>query len=190
MARGLGSVQRKVLLLLFGGLALGLSGSPRRYFKILKAIGKEWEAINRDSLRKAIRRLYESRLITAKENPDGSAVMTLSSEGTRKARVLTRKLDDLRIEPPVRWDGKWRVVIFDIPTHLKPVREAFRFQLQRLGFYRLQKSVYVYPYECSDETDFLIEFFQVRRFVRQITAEFIDNALHLRQIFKNILPPH
>ena len=38
MARGMGHVQKKILLLLLGGVVLGLSGSPRQYFKILGAI--------------------------------------------------------------------------------------------------------------------------------------------------------
>ena len=67
MSRGLGETQRKILLLLFGGLALGLSGSPKRYFQILKAIGKEWEEINKQVLKRAIKSLYESKLIGEKE---------------------------------------------------------------------------------------------------------------------------
>ncbi len=67
MSKGHGDVQKKILLLLMGGLALGLSGSPGRYFQILESIGKEWEEINRQSLRRAIRNLYQSKIIKEKE---------------------------------------------------------------------------------------------------------------------------
>lgn len=184
MARGLGSVQKKILLLLLGGLALGLAGSPRRYFKILKEIGKGWEAINREALRKSIRSLYENHLIDTTENQDGTITIVLTEQGTEKAKTLTFNFDKIDIQSPAKWDRKWRIVIFDIPDYLKKVREAFRFQLRRLEFYPLQKSVFVHPFECQNEIDFLIEFFEMRRYVRQITADYIDNELHLKEIFK------
>jgi DNA-binding transcriptional regulator PaaX len=53
-----------------------------------------------------------------------------------------------------------------------------------LRFYQLQKSVFVLPYECRDEIEFLIEFYDIRSYVRQIVAEKIDNELHLKEIFK------
>jgi len=52
-----------------------------------------------------------------------------------------------------------------------------------MGFYQLQKSVFIYPFECSNEINFVIEFFNLRPFVRQILAERIDNELHLKKIY-------
>lgn len=187
MAKGLGPVQRKILLLLFGGLALGLAGSPRRYFKILNEIGKGWKMIDREVLQRSIHRLYASRLVDIKESSGGMMTIVLTEQGTERAKVLTYNLDKMKITPPARWDGKWYMVIFDIPTNLKKAREAFRFHLQRLGFYPLQKSVFVYPFEGKNEVDFLVEFLGVRRYVRQIKAEYIDNEFHLREIFKKSL---
>lgn len=187
MPKGLGHVQKKILLLLLGGVALGLAGSPRRYFKIIKAIGKEWEAIDRQALWRSVRRLYENHIIEMIEKPDGTTTIVLTEQGTEKAKALTYNLDTMKTKLPSKWDGKWHIVIFDIPTDLKKVREAIRFHLRRLGFYSLQKSVFVYPFECQNEIDFLIEFFGVRRYVRQVTADYIDNEFHLKEIFGNLL---
>jgi len=43
------------------------------------------------------------------------------------------------------WDGKWRVVIFDIPEVERNKRLALRAELISLGFGKLQKSVYISP---------------------------------------------
>jgi DNA-binding transcriptional regulator PaaX len=182
MSKGLGITQKKVLLLLFGGLALGLSGSPTRYFQILKAIQKEWQEIDRQALRKAIKSLYESKLIAEKENPDGSVTLILTDKGKQKA--FTYNLDDMKIKVPRQWDKKWRVVLFDIPEKIKKIREAIRYHLKNLGFYEFQKSVFVHPYDCQDEIDYLLEFYDIRRFVRFIIADSIDNELHLKKHFK------
>lgn len=42
-----------------------------------------------------------------------------------------------------RWDGKWRVVIFDIPETNKRIRQALRETLKVLEFWPLQKSVWI-----------------------------------------------
>lgn len=182
MARGLGTTQRKILLLLLGGLALGLSGSPKRYFQILRVIGEEWQEINRQSLRRAIKSLYQSRLIEEKQNTDGTVAIILSSEGKRKA--LTYDLDKMEIKKPKQWDKNWRVVLFDIPENRKKIREALRYHLKNLRFYEFQKSVFVHPYDCKDEINYLIEFYDIRRFVRFIIATEIDNELDLKNYFK------
>ncbi|OHB15276.1 MAG: hypothetical protein A2431_01635 [Candidatus Zambryskibacteria bacterium RIFOXYC1_FULL_39_10] len=49
-----------------------------------------------------------------------------------------------------KWDGKWRVLIFDIPEHLRFVRDQIRATLVSVGFRRLQDSVWIYPYDCEE----------------------------------------
>ena len=70
MAIRLGATAQKVLLLLCGGAVLGLSGSPSHYRRVLKGVTREWRAIDNRELYRAIRRLYESKLISYKENKD------------------------------------------------------------------------------------------------------------------------
>ena len=177
-----GKNQRKILLLLAAGAALALSGSPRTAFRVLRYAGKEWKAIDEEALQDSIRRLYQSKLIDAKDHPDGSTTITLTKDGKKK--TLTYKLDEMRIKRPEAWDRKWRLIIFDIPEKHRRIRDALRRQLNGLGCFELQKSVFVHPFECRDEIDFLIESYQARPFVRFVVAEDIDNALHLKQKFR------
>ena len=181
MPRGLGSVQKKILILLLGGLSYSLAYTPRGRYRVLREMEKEWKKVDADALHKAIDSLYKSKLIDLKENNDGKIFMTISDNGRKKA--LEYKLDELEIKKPVSWDKQWRIVLFDIPKNLKKIREAFRGHLQRMGFYQYQKSVFIHPYSCTNELDFLIEFYNIRKYVRTIITDNIDNELHLRTIF-------
>jgi len=182
MSERKGEIQRKILLLLLGGLALGLSGSPRQSFRTLDKISKEWKAINEQQLRRSIRALYESKLVEEKQNKDGTITLILSEKGKRKA--LTYNIDEMQIKTPERWDGKWRIVLFDIPEIIKGSREIMRFYLKNLEFYEFQKSVFVHPFDCQNEIEYIVENFQLRKFVRFIIADSIDNELHLKKHFK------
>ena len=178
----IGVNQKRVLLLLEAGIALALSGSPRTYFRIVRHARREWNAINRKALHGAIRKLYTSRLIDARDNPDGSTTIVLTDAGKR--RVLRYKIDEMKIERPQAWDRKWRIILFDIPEKHRRIRDALRDHLRQLGCSELQKSAFVHPFECRSEIDFLIEFYQARPFVRFIVADEIDTAPHLKRKFR------
>lgn len=178
----MGPVMQKVVLLLYSGLALSLTHRPDRYFRIIGDTGKEWQNINRRALRNAIRKLYISRLTDAKDNDDGTITLVLSEKGHQRA--LTYDIDSILIKPMKKWDEKWRMVIFDIPERFKKARNSLSLTLKNMGLHRLQKSVFVHPFECKDEVDFVVEFWRVRPFVRYIVTHSIDNDLHLREIFR------
>src|SRR3989339_427719 len=56
-------------------------------------------------------------------------------------------------------------------------------KLKELGFYELQKSVWICPYNCKNQIDFIIELFGLREYVRFAVVDSIDNELHLKKIF-------
>jgi len=173
--------KQKILLTLLTGVALGFSYSPNMQYRIIKEMGREWKKINKEKLKRDIRDLYRSHLIEEKENSDGSLTYVLTKKG--KLKALTYHFNEMKIKKP-KWDGKWRIVIFDIPEKLKLTREYLRQKLKDLGFWELQKSVFVIPYPCEEEIDFIIEYFNIRKYVRCGILETIDNDLHLRKIFK------
>jgi len=178
----IGPTTKKIMILLNSGISLITTSKPKRYFSVLKSASKEWSKINQKSLREAIRNLYTSKLIDCKENKDGTVSMTLN----RKGKILTLKynLENLKIKKPIRWDNLWRIVIFDIPEYQKAARMALSSKLKKLGFYPMQKSVFIYPYDCKKEIDFIVEIFDVRPFVRFIIAKETDIDLDLKRKFK------
>lgn len=173
-------LKQKILLLLAAGIAFGYSYTPQRQIGILKELGWEWRKIDEKELQKAIKELYRTKTVEIKENIDGSYTLALTKQG--KLKSLTYHFEKMRLKK-TNWDDKWRIVIFDIPEKLRQGRDALRDKLKKLGFYEFQKSVFVFPYPCEDEIEFIIEFFNLRKYVRFGTLDSIDNNLHLKKIF-------
>jgi len=84
--------------------------------------------------------------------------------------LVDRKFKNFRIAEP-KWDGKWRVIIFDIPENLKSQRRIFHNKLRLLNFYQLQKSVFVYPFPCEEELGFITGYLKVGDYVDLIIAD-------------------
>lgn len=106
----------------------------------------------------------------------------LTEEGKRKAGWL--QIDNLRIKKPMKWDKKWRIIIFDIPNIKNLYREAFRGKLKELGFCQLQKSVWIHPFDCEAEIELLRNFFGLNlKELRLIVAEKIGEETELKNYF-------
>jgi DNA-binding transcriptional regulator PaaX len=155
--------------------------SVKRHFWILDSIPKELKKVKKRYLNRAIKRLYDSKLVEIKEDEKGNTILVLSEEGKKK--MLIYNIENLKLKRQPKWDGYWRLFIFDIPEKFKRERYILSKKLKEIGMYQLQKSVYVYPFECKDELDFIIEYFGFRKYIRFILAKEIDNELHLRKIF-------
>src|SRR3989344_4721536 len=159
----MGNLKKKILLLLFAGLALGLTRSPKKQWWILKQIPKEFKKENRQAMQRAINSLYNSHLVEEKNHKDGKTTFILSENGKQKA--LRFNIDNLEIKNPTKWDGKWRIVMFDIPEKLKRLRDSLRFHFREIGLMELQKSVLVFPHPCEKEIEFVLEFYTARKYV-------------------------
>ena len=74
------------------------------------------------------------------------------AELTEKGRKAIEHIEfgEYKIPEPAFWDGKWRVLIFDISERRRRVRNQLRRLLQGKGFFRLQDSVWVHPYPCDE----------------------------------------
>lgn len=102
---------------------------------------------------------------------------------TGRQKIAQYLFEDRRVPRPEYWDGKWRIIIFDIPEHLKRVREIVRQLLDRIGCYRLQKSVYVYPHECIGIIRYLEEIYDIDPYIQFIVAERIETEVDLIRHF-------
>lgn len=129
--------------------------------------GKWDNAKRRGRLSATIKRLENQKLVSWNEI-DGELRLVLTEKGNKK--VLQYRLNELKIKKTPEWDGLFRVIIFDIPEKKKGVREMFRRKLKELEFQQLQKSVFVIPYECRDEIDFLKNIYEVGPYVSYILA--------------------
>jgi DNA-binding transcriptional regulator PaaX len=164
------------------GVALGLTRSYKVQLRVMKELAKEWREIDRTTLTRSTNVLYRSKLVQRKTHKDGSVTLVLTDAGKKQA--LRYNLDTLSIPKQRKWDGKWRIVMYDIPEDLRDLRIELLGKLKHLGFVELQHSVFVHPYECRDQIEYLIEAYGAREYIRRMVVEEIDDAGPLRKHFK------
>ncbi|NTW89635.1 MAG: hypothetical protein HGB37_01845 [Candidatus Moranbacteria bacterium] len=179
----LGPVQEKTLLILLGVIALGGSRTIVRQARLVSELRKEWKKIDRRSVARSLRRLSEEKLISEKVLPDETVHFALTSEGRRKASFLNLFGSAITFRKPKKWDGKWRVVAFDIPEKSRSFRRILREHLHEAEFYQLQQSVFVSPYPFEEPFAKLVRLYDAEPYVRIMTVSWMDDELKLRRIF-------
>ena len=130
----------------------------------------------KQAVKRSITRLIDRGYVTLE---DGKARLT------RKGQIFAAKLGEGNLAPrkPMRWDKKWRVLIFDIPEPRKKSREQIRATLMGMGFKRLQDSVWVYPYDCEDLVTLLKVDLKIGKDLLYIIADKIEHDSALRREF-------
>ena len=113
----------------------------------------------------------------------GGITMKITDNGKKYLRTFD--IDNLILNRAAQWDGKWRLVIFDVPEKHKKAREALRRKLKDLNFSRLQDSVWVTPFPCEDEIRFVRELFCVPFSVDVIeTLDLKHHEIKLKKYFE------
>ena len=136
---------------------------------------------DRYRVRQALRGLQKKEMIRM-INRNGHEVVEITAQG--KKRVLNYDFEEMRLNTKQKWDGRWRIVIFDIPEKRKRARDAVSFKIKDIGMYPIQKSVFVFPHKCKDEIDFVGEIFGVRKNIIYIEASHIDGAEKAKRHFR------
>lgn len=93
--------------------------------------------------------------------------------------ILWKKLQDKK------WDGKWRLIIFDIPEMTRRHRDFLRRELKWIGFRELQKSVWIFPYDMEKEIMALLKLWQLEFHgdIRFLVVEKITDEEELKKYF-------
>jgi hypothetical protein len=107
-------------------------------------------------------------------------------EMTAKGRALAESLalqNELQ-QKPKKWDGKWRIIMFDVWERRRAVRNRLRAALEEFGFIKIQNSVWVYPYPCEKLLVFLRHSLKLGPSILYIVAEEIEHDERIRTHFK------
>lgn len=139
----------------------GFTRTPKGLGKLTEAVGQcaRWR------IRHALRRLRLQGYVTY-DAEDETTPIVLTEKGLQ--RCIARGV--LRTVQGKRWDHLWRVIIFDVPNKRKRDRNALQRNLQSLGFYQLQESVYVHPHDRSKLVTQLCSLLRVHPYVVFLTA--------------------
>jgi DNA-binding transcriptional regulator PaaX len=140
----------------------------------------KWEPFNKYRLREKLKILHKQKMVKIFQQGD-RFVIQLSEKG--KQKITRYKLSELNITKQEKWDMRWRIVAYDIPKEKKHARDTLRKTLKNLGFFELQKSVYLYPYPCSDVIEFIRELYDVGEHVTLLTVGFLENEKAYKEYF-------
>lgn len=135
---------------------------------------KEWEMFNLRRLKQVVKRLERQ-----KEVEITNGIVKITDKGKKK--VLKYDLENMELKR--KTDGRWRVIVYDIANLKKFQRELFRETLKRLKFLRLQKSVYITPFICDNEIEYLRQVFDIGSEVLVFKVSEIENVQPYRRFF-------
>ncbi|MDP3963301.1 MAG: hypothetical protein Q8Q39_02270 [bacterium] len=105
----------------------------------------------KDSLRIAIRRLEQKEMIVRVPSVPGKFMLT--PKGKRYIDQVLCRIGAFKKAETIKnefvWDGKWRILVFDVPEKRKKERRLLRYELFASGFRKMQRSVWISPHQVN-----------------------------------------
>ena len=135
---------------------------------------------DRKRFRRTVRYAKAYGYIEVKEKNDE---LTITLRELGQARAQKYAIDEIQIPFQPIWDKKWRMVIFDIPENMRTVRQLLKAKLDELGFAQIQKSVYVHPYPCHNELEYIRSLYGLGTYLRLGILEKIEGDEAMRKRF-------
>jgi phenylacetic acid degradation operon negative regulatory protein len=114
----------------------------------------------REKINSAVGDLIKNGLVEEVES--GTFQLTTAGAELKKSLYWSRRRT---------WDGRWRVVIFDIPEKQRQLRDDLRLELKKLGFGCWQRSVWVTPFDFVRELQRFLEQNRLSEDVQIIVGE-------------------
>ena len=151
---------------------------PKRYglpFSDFNIFRDEWTNVNKKKYEKTksrkrftwlVQRLKQEGYLKTLRIKNNSAIL-VTPKGLD--RILKTKLK--LIDKKMRKDGKWQMVLFDIPESKRRDRDLFRRALRYLGYQKLQKSIWVCKYDVEKETKELIKNYSLEAYVELLLVK-------------------
>lgn len=180
------SVKNVLSVLGVGVTITAVALAPKAASSLLKTFYKEennlesWKQFNQGYLRQTLRRLERQKLVETKTiNGKEQIIIT----GAGKTKILEFSLSELEIPKQKHWDKKWRAVIYDIPNNKKRLQKLMRETLRNLGFIQIQESVYINPYPCYKEIEFLRTHYHLTEYIKYLLVEKLEDDSAYKDYF-------
>ena len=139
---------------------------------------QKWKQFNQARLKQVLKRLKEQKVVEILPTKYED-IIKITDRGKRK--ILRFKLDKLQLKK--KWDGKWRLIIYDVAKEKKRERDYLREILKRLKCFQLQKSVYLTPFKCEDEIEYIRQLFGIGDEVKILKVASLENEGPFRDYF-------
>ncbi len=104
--------------------------------------------------------------------------LKLTKAGKLEALIAKAKIPNIG-----KWDGKWRLFIFDIPEEARDERQKLRFLLKSNNFRKLQASVFISPYPLNRDAIKYLKTTGLISYIRIMKIEEMDDDRDLKKQF-------
>ena len=101
------------------------------------------------------------------KNLQGKQAIVITKSGIDKILKASFKIENKK----KRKDGKWIMIIFDVPEKYRKSRALLRSILRNLGYKIFQQSVWITPYDVSEKTEKLLQFYSLDTYVKIFLIE-------------------
>lgn len=146
-------------------------GAPRT---MREAVCPDFFKFKREWGRKISAKRFAKLIYSLKQK----GLIKIANLENKKGVILTPKgLDKMlkikykSIEKKLRKDGKFQMIIFDIPEKKRVLRDLLREHLHFLGYKMLQKSIWITPYDVEKETKEILRRYSLYPCVRLFLIE-------------------
>ena len=168
-----------IFLLISGGIVAAMSITPALLAPaiLFANIGKNKKS--KEKFKNTFYYLKREGFISAKNKK-----ISLTKKGLNSAirHYINSEMEKKR--QGRKWGNTWWILIFDISHNKKAKRNALRHFIKKLGMRQLQKSVWVYPFDCSRELQLIKNFFNLKDDeVRLIVSKDIGDNKELKKLF-------
>lgn len=136
------------------------------YSELYKLKQKYQREKSRQQFSQLVYHLKKKGYIKIKNFEQKKAIM-LTLKGTKKVLKTKFKIEKRK----KRKDGKWQMIIFDIPEEKRFLRNILRDSLQLLEYKMLQRSVWICPYDVIKETELVLRKHSLDQYVKLFLIE-------------------
>lgn len=142
------------------------------------SLDKQFKRSKLQIISRAKKELIKKGLLVVEDSLHGKVmrITELGKSALERELLITKRLN-------IKWDGKWRVIIFDIPEKRKLTRDKLRYSLISIGFIKIQNSVWVYPYPCEDLISLLKADFKIGKDVLYLIVDQLEGDSYLQERF-------
>ncbi len=157
-------------------LPIGIS----EHVRALKRGLPEMEKYYTFSVEKAAHQLERQGLVEKQSTKDGILIKI-----THKGKTQILKYNFLEMKPLTeKWDGKWRLVFFDVSELKRTTRDALRRYLRQMGMELFQESVFISPYNVINQVKYLREILDIPNSIKIARLDWVENEDELKEIFE------
>lgn len=138
--------------------------------------------IEEEKIMRTLQSLEKKEILTLLEKDNKVYVYLKEKNNPTVLKYSIKALLDFKMKKK-EWDGKWFLVFFDVPEIQRNKRNYLRRFLTQIGFFRYQKSVYIYPFECEKEIILIKKIVEGAKYMKYIVAEKIEDESDVKAYF-------